>query len=88
MEVYGYIRVSSTDQNEDRQLVEVQALQIEPDNIFVERQSGKDSERPVYQQLIEKLKTGDLLHIVSIDRLGRNYEERVRQAAVRTEVGK
>ena len=72
---YGYIRVSSTDQNEDRQLMEMQGLEIPQDNIFIDKQSGKDFDRPSYQKLIKQLKAGDLLYIKSIDRLGRNYEE-------------
>ena len=75
IETYGYIRVSSTDQNEDRQLFALQELNISTDNLFIDKQSGKDFKRPSYQQLIELLKNGDLLYIKSIDRLGRNYEE-------------
>ena len=72
---YGYIRVSSTDQNEDRQLLALNELSIPPDNLFIDKQSGKDFDRPSYQNLVERLKNGDLLYIKSIDRLGRNYEE-------------
>ena len=75
MKTYGYVRVSSSDQNEDRQLLAMQELKISPENIFVDKQSGKDFLRPEYQKLIKKLKRGDLLYILSIDRLGRNYEE-------------
>lgn len=75
MEIYGYIRVSSTDQNEDRQLVAMNELHIPEAQIFMDKQSGKDFERPAYQSLIKKLKAGDVLYIKSIDRLGRNYEE-------------
>ena len=75
MPEYGYIRVSSTDQNEDRQLVSMQRLNIPPDRIFTDKQSGKDFHRPSYQKLVKRLKSGDLLYIKSIDRLGRNYEE-------------
>jgi len=75
MAIYGYIRVSSTDQNEDRQLVAMQELEISPENLFVDKQSGKDFDRPAYQELVKCLKSGDLLYIKSIDRLGRNYEE-------------
>ena len=75
MAEYGYIRVSSTDQNEDRQLVAMQELCIPPERIFIDKQSGKDFNRPSYQALLERLKAGDLLYIKSIDRLGRNYEE-------------
>ena len=72
---YGYIRVSSTYQNEDRQLLAMQDKQIPQKNIFIDKQSGKDFDRPNYKRLVRKLKKGDLLYILSIDRLGRNYEE-------------
>lgn len=75
MAIYGYIRVSSTDQNENRQLDALDALKIPHRNIYIDKQSGKDFKRPSYQVLISKLRPGDLLHILSIDRLGRNYEE-------------
>ena len=75
MSIYGYIRVSSADQNEDRQLVSMQELNIASENIFTDKQSGKDFERVEYKRLVEELKQGDLLYIKSIDRLGRNYEE-------------
>lgn len=72
---YGYIRVSSTDQNEIRQLLALEKLDIPPNRIFIDKQSGKDFIRPQYQSMLKKLKAGDLLCILSIDRLGRNYEE-------------
>ena len=72
---YGYVRVSSTDQNEDRQIIALSACEIPEKNIYIDKQSGKDFERPQYKKLIHKLKSGDLLYIMSIDRLGRNYEE-------------
>ena len=75
MKIYGYVRVSSIDQNEDRQLIAMQELKICPDNIFIDKQSGKDFIRPEYMKLTKKIKSGDLLHVMSIDRLGRNYEE-------------
>jgi len=75
MKEYGYIRVSSSDQNEDRQLLSMQELNIPPEQIFVDKQSGKDFNRPSYQELMSVLADGDLLYIKSIDRLGRNYEE-------------
>ena len=75
MSEYGYIRVSSTDQNEDRQLLEMEKLNIEKRNIFIDKQSGKDFKRPAYQRLVRRLRQGDLLYVLSIDRLGRNYEE-------------
>jgi DNA invertase Pin-like site-specific DNA recombinase len=75
MAIYGYVRVSSMDQNEDRQLLAMNALQIPPAQIFIDKQSGKDFRRPAYRELSERLNAGDLLYIKSIDRLGRNYEE-------------
>ena len=75
MDIYGYIRVSSADQNEDRQLLVMEELKIPKAQIYIDKQSGKDFERPSYQKLVDILQAGDLLHIQSIDRLGRNYEE-------------
>jgi DNA invertase Pin-like site-specific DNA recombinase len=75
MKDYAYIRVSSTDQNEDRQLIAMQNLNIPTERIFMDKQSGKDFERPNYIALIKKLRAGDVLYILSIDRLGRHYEE-------------
>lgn len=75
MKTYGYIRVSSTDQNEDRQLVAMNAKGVPKQNLFTDKQSGKDFERPQYKRMIKKLKPGDLLYILSIDRLGRNYKD-------------
>lgn len=76
---YGYIRVSSRDQNEDRQRIAMREFGI-PDNfIFMDKQSGKDFERPGYKRLIRKIKPADTLVIKSIDRLGRNYEEILEQ---------
>jgi DNA invertase Pin-like site-specific DNA recombinase len=75
MKTYGYVRVSSAEQNEDRQLIAMQAAKVPPENLFMEKQSGKDFEREEYKKLVKQLKTGDLLYIKSIDRLGRNYEE-------------
>ena len=71
--LYGYIRVSTRDQNEDRQLIALRELKIPEKNIFVDKQSGKDFNRPQYKRLVRKLKKDDLLYIKSIDRLGRNY---------------
>ena len=73
--VYGYVRVSSTDQNEDRQMIALSEVGVSKKNIFMDKMSGKDFDRPQYQKLLKKLKPGDLLYILSIDRLGRNYEE-------------
>lgn len=75
MTIYGYVRVSSTDQNEDRQMIEMHKLGILEKNIYVDKQSGKNFDRPAYKQMVKKLKEGDLLYILSIDRLGRNYME-------------
>ena len=86
--IYGYIRVSSTDQNEDRQLIAMQDKQVPLKNLYVDKQSGKDFERPKYKRLVRKLKAGDLLYILSIDRLGRNYEEIQKQWRILTkEIG-
>lgn len=73
--VYGYVRVSTKEQNEDRQLIALQEVNVPFKNIFVDKQSGKDFNRPQYKRLLKKIKSGDLLCIKSIDRLGRNYEE-------------
>ena len=75
MAEYGYVRVSSLDQNEDRQMIELQKKQIPEKNIYMDKLSGKNFERPAYKRLFKKLKQGDLLYIMSIDRLGRNYVE-------------
>jgi len=75
LKTYTYVRVSTADQNEDRQLAEMRKLNIPPQQIIIEKQSGKDFERPKYLELVERLQQGDLLYILSIDRLGRNYEE-------------
>ena len=75
MNVYGYIRVSSRDQNEDRQRIALHERGVEDGFIYIDKVSGKDFDRPQYKKLVKKLKPGDLLMIQSIDRLGRNYEE-------------
>lgn len=75
MDIYGYVRVSSTDQNEDRQMIALEKAAVPVRNIFMDKQSGKDFDRPGYKKMVRKLKEGDLLYILSIDRLGRNYEE-------------
>lgn len=75
MNIYGYIRVSSHDQNEDRQLIALKEVGVQNKNIYLDKQSGKDFNRPQYKKLVKKLQGGDLLYILSIDRLGRNYEE-------------
>ena len=73
--VYGYVRVSTKEQNLDRQILALREFGIPENMIFQEKQSGKDFERPVYKRLVKKLKPGDTLVIKSIDRLGRNYDE-------------
>lgn len=73
--IYGYVRVSSQEQNEDRQLIAMAESGVARGNIFMDKQSGKDFERPNYKRLMKKLRPGDTLIIKSIDRLGRNYEE-------------
>jgi len=75
MNTYGYVRVSSVDQNEDRQTIAMSELNIPPHCIFTDKISGKDFDRPAYRALTDRLTSGDLLHIKSIDRLGRNYDE-------------
>ncbi len=77
--IYGYIRVSSKDQNEARQLIALNEVGVERKNIYLDKKSGKDFDRPQYKKLLRKLKKGDLLYIKSIDRLGRNYEEILQQ---------
>lgn len=73
--MYGYVRVSSTDQNEDRQMNALAEIGISEKNIFVDKQSGKSFDRPRYKEMIKRLKAGDVLYVLSIDRLGRDYEE-------------
>ena len=77
--VYGYVRVSRADQNEERQRIAMAQEGLKEKDIFMDKQSGKDFERPAYLKLLKKLKEGDLLLIESIDRLGRNYEEIIEQ---------
>ena len=79
MKTYGYVRVSSRDQNEARQLVAMKEFGVPDDNIFMDKQSGKDFNRPSYARLLKKLKPGDVLVVKSIDRLGRNYDEILEQ---------
>ena len=82
--LYGYIRVSTRDQNEDRQLFAMREVTIQSKNIYIDKQSGKNFDRPQYQRLIRRLKQDDLLYIKSIDRLGRNYNEILEQWRVLT----
>lgn len=75
MNIYGYVRVSSIEQNEARQMVEMERVGVPQKKIYKDKQSGKDFMRPNYLKMVKKLKRGDLVYILSIDRLGRNYEE-------------
>lgn len=82
--IFGYIRVSSRDQNEDRQLIALKELAIPEKNIFIDKQSGKDFKRPQYRKMVRRFKKDDLLYIKSIDRLGRNYAEILEQWRILT----
>ena len=82
--LYGYIRVSTREQNEDRQLLAMRELPIPEKNIYIDKQSGKDFQRPQYKRLLRRMKKDDLLYIKSIDRLGRNYKEILEQWRVLT----
>ena len=84
LSVYGYIRVSSKDQKEDRQQIALKEVGVESQNIYVDKQSGKDFNRPQYKKMLRKLRKDDLLYIKSIDRLGRNYEEILQQWRILT----
>ena len=81
---YGYVRVSTREQNEDRQLIALREVAVSESNLFVDKQSGKDFKRPQYKRLLKKLKKDDLLYIKSIDRLGRNYGEILEQWRILT----
>lgn len=81
---YGYIRVSAKDQNEERQLIALKELDVNLDRIFMDKQSGKDFQRPQYKKMVRELKKKDLLYIKSIDRLGRNYSEILEQWRILT----
>ena len=76
---YGYIRVPSMDQNEDRQRLAMEQAAIPKRNIYMDKQSGKDFDRPQYKKLLRRLRRGDTLFVQSIDRLGRNYREIIEQ---------
>lgn len=82
--LYGYIRVSTREQNEDRQILALKELSIPEKSLFIDKQSGKDFERPQYRKMVRKLKKDDLLYIKSIDRLGRNYSEILEQWRILT----
>ena len=79
MKKYGYIRVSSKDQKEDRQLLAMEELKIMKKNIFIDKQTGKNFNRPAYKKLMRTIREGDIIFVLSIDRLGRNYEEILQQ---------
>ena len=81
---YGYVRVSAKDQNVERQLDAMHEAGLQDKRIFIEKQSGKDFDRPVYLKLMKRLKSGDVLYVKSIDRLGRNYNEILEQWRVIT----
>jgi len=81
---YGYVRVSTREQNEDRQLIAMREFGVDDGNVFTDKQSGKDFRRPAYRKLLKRLKAGDTLVIKSIDRLGRDYEEILEQWRVIT----
>jgi len=78
-QIYGYIRVSTAEQNDDRQRIALEAFQIPPKNVFIDKLSGKNFERPAYKRLVKRLHRGDLIYMKSIDRLGRNYSEIIEQ---------
>ena len=84
MRVFGYVRVSARDQNEDRQLLALREIPVPEENIFLDKQSGKDFNRPGYLRLMKRLRPGDLLVVKSIDRLGRDYDEIMEQWRVIT----
>lgn len=86
--IYGYARVSTRDQNEDRQIVALKEFPVADDHIYLDKLSGKDFNRPCYKKLVRKLKEGDVMVIKSIDRLGRNYEEILEQWRVITKMKK
>ena len=82
--VYGYVRVSTMDQNEQRQLIALREAGVAEEHIYTDKQSGRDFNRPQYKKLTAKLRPGDLLYVLSIDRLGRNYEEIQKQWRILT----
>ena len=82
--IYGYIRVSTKEQNEERQVLALKGLSIQRENLFVDKQSGKDFHRPQYERMVRQLKKDDLLYVKSIDRLGRNYGDILEQWRILT----
>jgi len=87
MEIFGYCRISSKDQCESRQIMAMNELKIPLQNIFVDKQSGKDFDRPAYKALVEKLQAGDLLWVKELSRLGRDYSEIQNQWRILTKKG-
>ena len=86
--IYGYVRVSTLEQNEDRQLAAMASAGVADINIYIDKQSGKDFDRPQYLEMVTKLEANDLVYVLSIDRLGRNYEEIQKQWRILTkEIG-
>lgn len=83
-DLYGYVRVSTNEQNEGRQMLALNTAQVPEGNIYLDKQSGKDFQRPMYRRMLRRLKEDDVLYIKSIDRLGRNYEEVLEQWRVLT----
>ena len=79
MTTYGYVRVSTREQNEARQMIAMEAFGVTSENLYIDKQSGKDFNRPMYKRLIKKLRKDDVLVVKSIDRLGRNYEDILEQ---------
>ena len=77
--IYGYVRVSSKDQYEDRQIIALNEMGVPKENIFIDKKSGKDFERKAYRKLLRQLDSDSVLFIKSIDRLGRNYDELIEQ---------
>ena len=88
MKTYGYIRVSATDQNEDRQIIAMENVQVPRRNVYMDKISGKDFDRPMYKKMVRRLQQNDLVYIKSIDRLGRNYKDVVEQWQYLTRVKK
>jgi len=82
--IFAYVRVSSWNQNEDRQVIAMEGVNVPEENIYVDKKSGKDFNRPMYKKMLKMLKEGDVLYIKSIDRLGRNYREILEQWRVLT----
>lgn len=82
--IYGYVRVSTREQNESRQMIAMGKAQVPRENIFIDKQSGKDFQRPMYRAMLRKLRSDDVLYVKSIDRLGRDYEEVLEQWRILT----